>query len=198
MIHRLLLSLVLLSGLSSCITFNTGAKLDSIGKAEPTLRHHDGQVYRLNHTLYEEVMVEYQQLHPKLIGYVSLPHDFNTCYDATPATEAPAPELYLASTDEHTSYIRAIDFPYTQAERVEEKAYLHDAFQHNDILTLTPSLYEGSLVLKDLPTQRTLGNKLRLPLSVTLSYGVDLPLTAASYVIGGVVQLLLMPFGIAI
>ena len=65
-------------------------------------------------------------------------------------------------------------------------------------LTLTPSLYEGSLVLKDLPTQRTLGNKLRLPLSVTLSYGVDLPLTAASYVIGGVVQLLLMPFGIAI
>jgi hypothetical protein len=198
MIQRLLLLLMLLCGLSCCRTFNTGAKLDSIGKAVPTEASHDGQVYRLNGTLYKEIMVEYVQQRPKLVGYVCC-HDIDTFNEPVPAENVPAPELYLASLGEETTYVRAIDFPYTQAERVEQNTYLpYAAFQRADLLTLTPSMYEAERVLNDLPTRRTLGNKLRLPLSVVLTYGVDLPLTATSYVIGGVVQLILMPFGVAI
>lgn len=191
--------------LSSCISFNTGARLDSIGKAEPVqVFNLDGQCYKLNGHVYKETMVEYMQLRPRLVGKVSL-HDMNTCDEPVPAddaTGAPAPELYLVRTDtrqkDAPAYIRAIDFDYMQAERIDNQGAHRSTipsghFKLNDAITLMPSLYEGSGgVLRELPTYRTTGNKLRIPLSVILTYGVDLPLTTASYIIGAA----LAPLGI--
>lgn len=211
MFRHLLIALGMLCSLSSCITFNTGSKLDSIGKAVPTLPYYpEEQFYKINGVAYKEAMVEYRQLHPKLVGVIIPIHNVNTCNDDTPAPEAtgaPPPELYLVRLDNRQSgdmpvFIRAIDFDYTKAERVNEKdlsvSYMDKShFKRSaDLLTLTPSQYIAPDILTGLPTIRTTGNKLRLPLSVALSYGVDLPLTAASYAVSSVVHLLLLPFGL--
>ena len=208
MFQKLLLALTTLCCLSSCITFNTGAKLDSIGKAVPTTPYHEGQFYKLNGAGYKEIMVEYRQLNPKLVG-ICCGHNIDTCNPATPAPDsigAPGAELYLARLDtkrtDMPDFIRAIDFDYTRAESVKKEdlpvCYMaKDAFKYADLVTLTPTMYESSeRVLNDLPTIRTTGNKLRLPLAVALSYGVDLPLTAASYTVGSILYPILRIFGL--
>ena len=209
MFQKLFLALTALCCLSSCVTFNTGAKLDSIGKAVPTRSYdHEGQFYRLNGSGYQELMVEYKQLNPKLVG-ICCGHNIDTCNPATPAPDsigAPGAELYLARLDakrtDMPAFIRAINFDYTQAESVKkEDLPVHymakDAFKIADLVTLTPTMYESSgRILNDLPTIRTTGNKLRLPLAVALSYGVDLPLTAASYAAGTILYPLLSLFGL--
>ncbi len=195
-------------GLSSCVTFNTGAKLDSIGKAVPTYEHHfEGQYYLLHGVAYREIMVEYRQVNPKLMGIV-LGHYIDTCHEDLPAPnspEFPKAELYLVRLDpertDKPTFIRAIDFDYARAKAVDAKtlpvSYVHSSyFKRGDLTTLTPTQYESLMVLRELPTIRTTGNKIRQPLAVALSYGVDLPLTAASYAAGSVLHLLLLPFGI--
>ena len=64
MFQKLFLALTALCGLSSCVTFNTGAKLDSIGKAVPTTPYHEGQFYKLNGAGYKEIMVEKRKIYP--------------------------------------------------------------------------------------------------------------------------------------
>lgn len=209
MFRYLLLSLVTLFSMSSCITFNTGAKLDNMGKAVPTLDYnHDGRYFKLNGVAYKEIMVEYRQLNPKWVGVVRLPHNIDTFNDDTPPAEslgAPKAELYLVRLDinrnDAPAFIKAVDFDYTAAERVDKKdlpvSYVdnHYYFKNADFETLTKSMYEGGpLVLKDLPTIRTTGNQIRRPVAILLSYGVDLPLTAASYAVSPVLYLILLPF----
>ena len=209
MIRYLLLSLVTLFSMSSCITFNTGAKLDNIGKAVPTrgAYSHDGRYFRLNGVAYKEIMVEYRQLNPKWIGVCRLPHNIDTCNEDTQPPEklkAPKDELYLVRLDinrkDAPAFIKAVDFDYAAAERVDKKdlvvSYIDKHyFKIGDLETLTPTMYEnGPLVLKGLPTVRTVGNRIRRPVAIVLSYGVDLPLTAASYAIGPVLYIILRPF----
>lgn len=208
MIRCLILSLLTLFGLCSCVTFNTGAKLDNMGKAVPTCESSlDNRYFKLNGVAYQEIKVEYRQLNPKWVGVFRLPHYIDTFNDDTPPAEsigAPAPERYLVRLDTHRTdapaFIKAADFNEAAAERVE-KSDLPDSyidvsyFQQADLETLTPSLYEGGpSKLKDLPTIRTTGNQMRRPLAVLLSYGVDLPLTAASYAVGSVLAITLLPF----
>ena len=207
MFQKLLLALTTLCFLSSCITFNTGAKLDSIGKAVPIKAYRDEEpLYEVNGVVYQETMVEYRQLQPTLIGLVLAPHYINTSNPSTPApdtTGAPTPELYLVRLDNKLTndmpvFIKAIDFDYTKAKRVNKDelavSYMDRSHFTNkvDFLTLTPSQYD-TLTLKGLPTIRTTGNKLRLPLAVALSYGVDLPLTAVGYTVGTVLHLIMIP-----
>ena len=207
MFQKLLLSLVSLCCLSSCITFNTGAKLDSIGKAVPINTYREEEsLFEVNGVVYQEIMVEYRQMNPKLMGIIIPIHYVNTCNPDTPApdsTGAPTPELYLVrldnkQTDDMPVFIKAIDFDYTKAKRVNKDelavSYMDRSHFTNkvDLLTLTPSLYEP-LILEGLPTIRTTGNKLRLPLAVALSYGVDLPLTAVGYALGTVAHLIMLP-----
>lgn len=209
MFRYFLLSLVTLFSMSSCITFNTGAKLDNIGKAVPTLDlSHNGRYFKLNGVAYEEIMVEYRQLNPKWVGVCRLPHNIDTCNDDTPPAEslgAPKAELYLVRLDIHRNdapaFIKAIDFDYAAAKRVEKKDlpvyYIdnHYYFKQVDFETFTKSMYEnGPLVLKDLPTIRTVGNQIRRPVAIMLSYGVDLPLTMVSYAISPVLYIILLPF----
>lgn len=209
MFRYLLLSLVTLFSMSSCITFNTGAKLDNMGKAVPTLDYnHDGRYFKLNGVAYKEIMVEYRQLNPKWVGVVRLPHNIDTFNDDTPPAEslgAPKAELYLVRLDinrnDAPAFIKAVDFDYTAAERVDKKdlpvSYVdnHYYFKNADFETLTQSMCEGGpRVLKDLPTIRTTGNQIRRPVAILLSYGVDLPLTAASYAVSPVLYLILLPF----
>ena len=119
--------------------------------------------------------------------------------------EAPGAELYLVRLDANRAdmpaFIKAVDFEYTRAKRVEidevPRAGIPSEYfiKPRDWLTLMPSLYEGSTAFRELPTIRTTGNKIRLPLAVALSYGVDLPLTATSYAVGSVVYaLFIYPF----
>ena len=207
MFQKLLLSLVSLCCLSSCITFNTGAKLDSIGKAVPINTYREEEsLFEVNGVVYQEIMVEYRQMNPKLMGIIIPIHYVNTCNPDTPApdsTGAPTPELYLVrldnkQTDDMPVFIKAIDFDYTKAKRVNKDelavSYMDRSHFTNkvDLLTLTPSQYEP-LILEGLPTIRTTGNKLRLPLAVALSYGVDLPLTAVGYTVGTVLHLIMIP-----
>ena len=207
MFQKIFLSLVALCCLSSCITFNTGAKLDSIGKAVPINAYRDEEpLYEVNGVVYQETMIEYRQLQPTLIGLVLAPHYINTRNPSTPApdtTGAPTPELYLVRLDNKLTndmpvFIKAIDFDYTKAKRVNKDelavSYMDRSHFTNkvDFLTLTPSQYD-TLTLEGLPTIRTTGNKLRLPLAVALSYGVDLPLTAVGYTVGTVLHLIMIP-----
>lgn len=191
------------------MTFNTGAKLDNMGKAVPTLQSsHEGRYFKLNGVAYREIMVEYRQLNPKWVGVCRLPRHIETYNSYTPPAEslgAPKPELYLVRLDierkDAPAFIKAVDFDYAAAQRVDKKDlpvdFVHNSyFKHADLETLTPSLYEGSgLVLKGLPTVRTAGNQIRRPMAVMLSYGVDLPLTATSYAVGSVLYIILLPFG---
>lgn len=206
MMRKHILALILLSGLSSCVSFNTGAKLDSIGKAEPTRDClYDGQYYQLDGVAYHEIKVEYKQLNPNIIGYFC-GHDIDTCQCSTPAPQylnAPEAEIYLVRLDpsrtDKPTFIRAADFDYTHAKRVKKEElntpYIPKSyFKHGDFTTLMPSQYEGADVLHELPTIRSTGNKIRLPLAVAMSYGVDVPLTIAGYTISPLVHLFLMPF----
>ena len=207
MFQKLLLALTTLCCLSSCITFNTGAKLDSIGKAVPINTYREEEsFFEVNGVVYQEIMVEYRQQNPKLMGFVISPHYINTRNPTTPApddTGAPTPELYLVRLDNKLTndmpvFIKAIDFDYTKAKRVNKDelavSYMDRSHFTNkvDFLTLTPSQYD-TLTLEGLPTIRTTGNKLRLPLAVALSYGVDLPLTAVGYTVGTVLHLIMIP-----
>ena len=207
MFQKLLLALTTLCCLSSCITFNTGAKLDSIGKAVPINTYREEEsLFEVNGVVYQEIMVEYRQQNPKLMGVVISPYYINTRNPTTPApddTGAPTPELYLVRLDNKLTndmpvFIKAIDFDYTKAKRVNKDelavSYMDRSHFTNkvDFLTLTPSQYD-TFTLEGLPTIRTTGNKLRLPLAVALSYGVDLPLTAVGYAVGTVFHLIMIP-----
>ena len=207
MFRKLLLTFTGLCCLSSCITFNTGAKLDSIGKAVPINTYREEEsLFEVNGVVYQEIMVEYRQQNPKLMGFVISPHYINTRNPTTPApddTGAPTPELYHERLDNKLTndmpvFIKAIDFDYTKAKRVNKDelavSYMDRSHFTNkvDFLTLTPSQYD-TLTLEGLPTIRTTGNKLRLPLAVALSYGVDLPLTAVGYAVGTVLHLIMIP-----
>ena len=206
MFQKLILSLVSLCSLSSCVTFNTGAKLDSIGKAVPMQENLDEpQFYLLDGVPYREVMIGYKQLNPKTMGFIMLLH-VDTRNPESPAAddiEAPGAELYLVRLDANRAdmptFIKAVDFEYTRAKRVEidevPRAGIPSEYfiKPRDWLTLMPSLYEGSTAFRELPTIRTTGNKLRLPLAVALSYVVDLPLTAVGYTVGTVLHLFMIP-----
>ena len=207
MFQKLFLALTALCCLSSCITFNTGAKLDSIGKAVPINTYREEEsLFEVTGVVYQEIMVEYRQQNPKLMGVIISPHYINTSNPTTPApddTGAPTPELYLVRLDNKLTndmpvFIKAIDFDYTKAKRVNKDelavSYMDRSHFTNkvDFLTLTPSQYD-TLTLEGLPTIRTTGNKLRLPLAVALSYGVDLPLTAVGYTVGTVLHLIMIP-----
>ncbi|MBR1982986.1 MAG: hypothetical protein IKA23_09600 [Akkermansia sp.] len=208
MFQRCLLILMMICGLNSCISFNTGARLDSIGKAVPTCGNlEEPQYYLLNGVPYKEELVEYKQQNPKLVG-IAVAHYVDTVNSPVPAPDyigAPGPELYLARLDETRTdmpaFIRAIQFDYASAEKVDKEQiaspYLpHSAFQHMDALTLMPSLYKRHGALKELPTIRTTGNKIRTPLVALLSYGVDAPLTAVGYAVGSAALVLMLPFAI--
>lgn len=197
----LLITLILLCCLSSCISFNTGARLDSLGKAVPTATTYNGSCYRLNGVAYKEVMVEYRQPNPHLIGTAFMGY-FDNSGPGLPAadeTGAPQPELYLARLNpartDAPGFIRAIDFPYAQAERLTQSSSLPEScFKHQDWLTLTRSQIDTNHELAELPTIRTTGNRIRQPVSILLSYGVDMPLTAVGYAVGGLLQLPILLF----
>lgn len=197
----LLITLILLCCLSSCISFNTGARLDSLGKAVPTATTYNGSCYRLNGVAYKEVMVEYRQPNPHLIGTAFMGY-FDNSGPGLPAadeTVAPQPELYLArlspARTDAPGFIRAIDFPYARAERLTQSSSLPEScFKRQDWLTLTRSQIDTNHELAELPTIRTTGNRIRQPVSILLSYGVDMPLTAVGYAVGGLLQLPILLF----
>lgn len=206
MIRELCLSLFLLS-LSSCLTFNTGAKLDSLGKAVPSVSEEDkGQYYRWNGVVYREVMISYVQLNPHLIGSCFMGYwDVNT--PDTPATEdsgVPRPQCYLvrmqAERTDMPTFIRAADFNYSQAQKIAPNENIprtipREYFKERlDLLTLTPSQNSPNHHLAEIPTIRSTGNKLRLPVAVALSYGVDAPLTAINYAVGSICFIIVAPF----
>lgn len=207
MFRHLLLALGVLCSLSSCITFNTGAKLDSIGKAVPAtmIEESTPQFYKLNGVIYKEVMVQYRQPNPHLIGTAYMGY-WDTKGNPLPpvdATGAPGPELYLvrlnADRTDMPSFIRAIEFDYAQASpvgrnEVGDARIPYEYFRRWDWLTLTPSQNDRNHDVDELPSIRTTGNIIRMPASVLLSYGVDLPLTAVSYTVAGLLQLPLLLF----
>ena len=202
---KLLLSLLILFGSCSCVSFNTGACLDSIGKAVPSLRAgSNNKYYRLNGVVYQEVMVSYVEQNPHLIGTGFMGYwnckDCDTPADA--ATDTPQPQPYLVRMEEDRTdlptFIPATHFDYSQAQKIASDKIISrviplEYFKQLDWLTLTPSQNNRNHHLADLPTIRTTGNKIRLPMAVALSYGVDAPLTAIGYTVGTLLHIILIP-----
>lgn len=203
---KFLFSLLILCGISSCITFNTGAKLDSIGKAVPSLKSDDNrQYYRFNGVVYRKVMVSYVQQNPHLVGSNIMGH-WDTKQPDTAAdssTNAPHPQFYLvrmqAENTDMPAFIPSTNFDYSRAQKIAPNEDVPrvipiEYFKQSDWLTLTPSQNDRNHHLSELPTIRTTGNKLRLPVAIVLSYGIDAPLTAVSYTVGSIWYIVMSPF----
>lgn len=192
--------------ISSCITFNTGAKLDSIGKAVPSLEYDDNlQYYRFNGVVYQKVMVSYVQQNPYLIGFGFMGYWDTTQPDTAADTSinAPQPQFYLvrmqAERTDMPAFIPSTDFDYSRAQKIAPNEDVPrvipiEYFKQSDWLTLTPSQNDRNHHLSELPTIRTTGNKLRLPVAIVLSYGIDAPLTAVSYTVGSIYYIVMSPF----
>ena len=168
---------------TGCISFNLGAKLDTIGKAVPEA--HDFQYYMLDGKRYVECEVRYQSLDISVIGgqfghmcthdeYGELPRDMKT----------PQPTRYVLAMDdneviasEHFDYTRAIriDSPEGIQHFVPEQYLTHDRPLSAD----KAELMNFNEPVNFVPEVRTAGNYARTPLVALVSYGVDVPVTLA-------------------
>ena len=168
---------------TGCISFNLGAKLDTIGKAVPEA--HDFQYYMLDGKRYVECEVRYQSLDISVIGgqfghmcshdeYGELPGDMKT----------PQPTRYVLAMDDN-EVIASEHFDYTRAIRIDSPEGIQHFVPEQYLTHYRPlSADKAELMIFNepvnfVPEVRTAGNYARTPLVALVSYGVDIPLTLA-------------------
>lgn len=180
--------------LSSCVSSNIGAKLDSIGKAVPTI-HSDTYtgLYQLNGNYYMECEVRYMRYAPNFMDWYPDPVHWGmrtTYEEAPPYLNIPAPERCLVKLGEQApELVKAADFDFRKARRIQPDA-LPKGLRYRIPNSLTTGWHFWSAdLLKDkgeprelsiLPEQRTIGNHLRKPLVAAISWVVDVPLSIAT------------------
>lgn len=182
--------------LSSCVSSNIGAKLDSIGKAVPTIHLNNPQLYELNGDYYTECEVRYMRYAPNLMDWYPDPIHWGMraqYEDAQPYLNTPQPERYLLKLDEKAPrLVKAAEFDFRKARRIKYEALPKDVRLKIPGSICTGWHFWSADLLKDkgdprelaiLPEQRTLGNYLRLPLVAAISWGVDVPLSIATSVV---------------
>lgn len=180
--------------LCSCVFSNFGTRLDSMGKAIPTVRHrfNEQNIYQLNNAYYMECDLIYLTYTKSSIDVVT--DHVNTCggtYEMPDASmNVPAPEKCLIRLDEkNPQIIKAKDFAYGRARKLSTPTVLMKGVKFEvprklqrrfhpltaDIAWNTDAL--NTVRIKDRPEIRTRGNLWRRPLVAIVSYGVDVPLT---------------------
>ena len=166
------------------VSFNLGAKLDTIGKAVPEA--HDFRYYMLDGKRYVDCEVLYRSLDISVVG-CQFPHLYtdDEYGDLAVEMETPQPTRYLLALNgneviaaEHFDYARAdrIDNPMDIGHDVPEQYLTHYRPLSADLAELRVTDNPVDFA----PVVRTAGNYARTPLVVLLSYGVDLPLTLVS------------------
>ena len=171
---------------SMYVSFNLGAKLDTIGKAVPEA--HDFRYYMLDGKRYVDCEVCYRSLDVSVVG-CQFPHLYtdDEYGDLSEEMETPQPTRYLLALNgneviaaEHFDYARAdrIDNPMDIGHDVPEQYLTHYRPLSADLAELRVTDNPVDFA----PVVRTAGNYARTPLVVLLSYGVDLPLTLVSNV----------------
>ena len=166
------------------ISFNLGAKLDTIGKAVPEA--HDFRYYRLDGKNYVECEVRYRSLDISAVG-CQFPHLYTIDEYGEPTgdTKMPHPRRYVLALDDK-EVIAAELFDHTRAIRIdrpEGKGHAVPAQYLTHYRPLSADLAE--LMVFNNPVDfvaevRTAGNYARTPLVALVSYGVDVPLTLVS------------------
>ena len=168
---------------TGCISFNLGAKLDTIGKAVPEA--HDFQYYMLDGKRYVECEVRYQSLDISVIGgqfghmcshdeYGELPGDMKT----------PQPTRYFLAMDDN-EVIASEHFDYARAIRIDSPEGIQHFVPKQYLTHYRPlSADKAELMIFNepvnfVPEVRTVGNYARTPLVALVSYGVDVPVTLA-------------------
>lgn len=204
---KLFLSTILLASMlfSSCITSNLGARLDSVGKAVPTMVRQDAKdacVYKLGDDYYLECEIRYSRYAPLLFDFygdpASWPHRVR--YEELECTDGvPASARYLIRMNEkNPTLVRAADFDYAHAVKLKSEEagkYARKGIPLKlirDWHFLSADLLDtryGAKELAVLPECRTLGNKLRTPLVAVISWGVDVPLSWAGSIVTSAVLL---------
>ncbi len=150
-------------------------------------------------------MVSYVQQNPYLIGSAFMGYWDTKQPDteAATSTNAPQSQFYLvrmqAERTDMPAFIPSSDFDYSRAQKIAPNEDVPRVipigyFKQSDWLTLTPSQNDRNHHLSELPTIRTTGNKLRLPVAIALSYGIDAPLSIISYTVGSIWYIVMMPF----
>ena len=163
------------------VSFNLGAKLDTIGKAVPEA--HDFRYYMLNGKRYVDCEVRYRSLGISVVG-CQFPHLYtdDEYGDLSAEMETPLPTRYLLALNgneviaaEHFDYARAIriDRPEDKGHDVPEQYLTHYRPLSAD---LAESWVHDNPV-DFVPVVRTAGNYARTPLVALVSYGVDVPVT---------------------
>ncbi len=180
--------------LSACVSSNLGAKLDSIGKAVPTI-HSDtySGLYQLNSDYYMECEVRYMRYAPNFADWYPDPVHWGTraqYEEAQAYLNAPKPERCLLKlNDKAPELIKAADFDFRKARKINHedlpkgiRCKIPDSictgwhFRSADLLKKNGEPRELAI----LPERRTLGNHLRTPLVAAISWGVDVPLSIAT------------------
>ena len=166
---------------SMYVSFNLGAKLDTIGKAVPEA--HDFRYYMLDGKRYVDCEVCYRSLDVSVVG-CQFPHLYTDDeYGDLPAVvKTPQPMRYVLALDddeviatEHFDYARAIriDRPEDKGHDVPEQYLTHYRPLSGDLAELM--VFDNPVAF--VPDVRTAGNYARTPLVALVSYGVDVPVT---------------------
>ncbi len=200
-------------GLSSCIALvNTGGKLDAWGRKDAVpmrAQPGDAPYYRVGQHYYMRVPVQYAELGSHWLS----------------SSDSPAPSRRMrlgVRPDEQRDYIYCLlsesevrtrlglevpppadgtppvltekRFSRLRSEHLKTKAV---RINHAPWSVASDSLSWVTLeFLPDAPTQRSLGNKLRRPLAMVLSYGVDIPVSLAATAGAMTAELVMFPIGL--
>lgn len=179
--------------LPGCISCNLGAKLDSIGKAVPTIHHNNPLLYELNGNYYTECEVRYMRYTPNMMDWYSDPVRWGNRaeYEEAPSyLNTPKPERYLLKLDEMSpELVKTSDFDFRKARRIKSEELPKGVknkipapictgwhFLSADMLKVIGEPRELAI----LPEYRTFGNYLRTPLVAAVSWGVDVPASLAA------------------
>lgn len=181
--------------LCSCVFSNFGTRLDSKGKAVPTVRHrfNEQHIYLLDGAYYMECDLVYLS-HTK--SYIDVVTDHvNTCGDtySTPAPEVcvpPAEKCLVLMDEQNPALVRAADFDYARAKKLSTPAVLMKGLRYDIPRKLQKRFHPltadvtwnndalNTVRIDTLPELRSEGNMWRRPLVAVVTYGVDMPLSA--------------------
>lgn len=193
--------------LTGCLaTSNLGDTLDSIGKAVPTAVHSYGtqKVYELDGSLYMEAELAYKRIERGVLRWCIGHANSGTGYYDKPEAglNAPPPQQVLICMDAaKPTVVYPKDFDYKRARvlSIDELNKKDFPFRltgelRKDWRPLSASLTGTTEELNCLPELRSTGNKMRTPLVVLISYGIDLPLSVIGCLPAAAVAIVMLPF----
>lgn len=200
-------------GLTSCIALvNTGGKLDAWGRKDAVpmrAQAEDTPYYRVGAHYYMRVPVQYVELGSHWLSSSDSPavprrmrlgvrpdahREYIYCLLSESEVRTRLGLEVPPPADGTPPVLTEKSFSTLSSEHLRTKAV---PINHAPWSVASDSLSWVTLeFLPDAPTQRSRGNKLRRPLAVVLSYGVDFPASLAATAGAMTAELLMFPIGL--